>query len=466
LHPAGGLPLPPHRAVHHRRAALAVLFVVGLGSTVLAAPRVNAASEAGKKASSASQADSASLRKEAQRLEDRLEATGERLSQLAEDWNEANERLAVLEEQTSDATADLAAAESLIRNRERAAKSLALGQYTGGGANGTFGGLDTDLSMEANTRREVYSAIGLSNDRDVLDRLRADREDLDRLKNKLAKRKAAIATQRAAVKRAADQAQALEAEQTQLLAQTKGRLGKALEAEEKRRRAAEEAAVKKRLDAQIKAAETKAREVQATKEREVRDRAANDEATKGKAGSGKATGKAGTGKKSDAALSPRLRTSGSGQMSAAEARASAAQAEADLVGSAGGGSPPLLPPSDEEPAVPGAEKAIAIALSQVGKPYQWGATGPGSFDCSGLMMYSWRAAGRSIPRSSRTQFAGTRRVSVSQIKPGDLVFFGRPIHHVGMYIGNGQMVEASRRGVPVRVRSIFRKDLVGVGRIQ
>jgi peptidoglycan DL-endopeptidase CwlO len=412
-----------------------VLVVFGLGSTIGATPRVNAASSA---------KGSASLRKEAQRLEDRLEATGERLSQLAEDWNEANEKLAALEEKTKDATAELAGAEVVIRSREKAAIALALGRYTG--ASGSFGGLDTNLSMESNARREVYSAVGLAADRDVLDRLRADREDLDRLKGKLAKRKAAMAEQRAAIKRAAEAATALEDEQTKLLTQTKGRLGAALAAEEKRRLAAEEAAVKARLAAQVKAAEKRrAAEQQA---------AARSKSVKGKA-----------------KLSERLRPSGSGASGSAEQRAAAAQAEADRLSSEAGpdlpSQPGSLPPgTDEEPAVAGAKQAIAVALSQVGKPYQWGATGPGSFDCSGLMMYAWRAAGRSIPRSSRTQFAGTRRIAVSQIKPGDLVFYGSPIHHVGMYIGNGNMVEASRRGVPVRVRSIFRRDLVGVGRVQ
>lgn len=95
----------------------------------------------------------------------------------------------------------------------------------------------------------------------------------------------------------------------------------------------------------------------------------------------------------------------------------------------------------------------------------WGASGPGGFDCSGLMLYAWRSAGRALPHPSRAQYAATTRVSVNQIRVGDLVFYGSPIHHVGMYIGNGQMVEASRRGVPVRTRSIFRRDLVGVGRL-
>jgi peptidoglycan DL-endopeptidase CwlO len=114
---------------------------------------------------------------------------------------------------------------------------------------------------------------------------------------------------------------------------------------------------------------------------------------------------------------------------------------------------------------PGAATAVRVALAQIGKPYLWGADGPGSFDCSGLMLVAWRAAGKSLPHSSRAQFSATRRVSIGQIQPGDMVFFGSPIHHVGMYIGNGNMVEASHAGTPVRIRSVYRKDMVGVGRL-
>jgi cell wall-associated NlpC family hydrolase len=114
---------------------------------------------------------------------------------------------------------------------------------------------------------------------------------------------------------------------------------------------------------------------------------------------------------------------------------------------------------------PGAAAAVAEAKRQIGKPYQYGAAGPGSFDCSGLTMWSWRAGGVSLPHSSSAQYSATSRVAVSALQPGDLVFYGSPIHHVGIYVGNGTMVEASHEGVPVRYASIYRSDLVGAGRV-
>ncbi|HJR44830.1 MAG TPA: NlpC/P60 family protein [Actinomycetota bacterium] len=112
----------------------------------------------------------------------------------------------------------------------------------------------------------------------------------------------------------------------------------------------------------------------------------------------------------------------------------------------------------------GAQAAVDAALSQVGKPYQWGGSGPDSYDCSGLTMWAWAHGGVSLPHNSGQQYASTRRVAQSDWEPGDLLFFGNPIHHVGMYIGNGQMVEAPYTGSHVRVTSTSRSDYVGAGR--
>lgn len=111
-----------------------------------------------------------------------------------------------------------------------------------------------------------------------------------------------------------------------------------------------------------------------------------------------------------------------------------------------------------------AQAAVDAALSQVGKPYQWGAAGPDSYDCSGLTMWAWARAGVSLPHNSGMQYNATRRVPQDDWQPGDLLFFGNPIHHVAMYIGNGQMVEAPYTGSQVRVNSAFRSDYVGAGR--
>jgi cell wall-associated NlpC family hydrolase len=116
------------------------------------------------------------------------------------------------------------------------------------------------------------------------------------------------------------------------------------------------------------------------------------------------------------------------------------------------------------PASGQAAVAVRYAYAQLGKPYQWGASGPSSYDCSGLTMASWAAAGVSLPHSSSAQYGSGQHVSQSDIQPGDLVFFGSPIHHVGIYIGGGNMIHAPHTGTVVSIDSAFRGDYVGAVR--
>ncbi|KES03822.1 glycoside hydrolase [Streptomyces toyocaensis] len=102
-----------------------------------------------------------------------------------------------------------------------------------------------------------------------------------------------------------------------------------------------------------------------------------------------------------------------------------------------------------------AEKVLAFARAQIGKPYVWGATGPGSYDCSGLTQAAWKAAGVTIPRTTYDQVNAGTTVPVSQAQPGDLVFFYDDVTHVGIYIGNGMMIHAPKPGTYVREESIF-----------
>jgi cell wall-associated NlpC family hydrolase len=109
--------------------------------------------------------------------------------------------------------------------------------------------------------------------------------------------------------------------------------------------------------------------------------------------------------------------------------------------------------------------AVGVALSQIGKPYAWGATGPGSFDCSGLVTYAYRSVGIThLPRSSAAMYGATTRISRADLRPGDLVFYYSPVSHVAIYIGNGQVVEAPNSGATVRVRAL-QGPITGYGRV-
>ncbi|WP_369224818.1 NlpC/P60 family protein [Streptomyces sp. R39] len=102
-----------------------------------------------------------------------------------------------------------------------------------------------------------------------------------------------------------------------------------------------------------------------------------------------------------------------------------------------------------------AAKAIAFARAQIGKPYVWGATGLGSYDCSGLSQAAWKAAGVSLPRTTYDQVNAGTTVPLADAQPGDLVFFYDDVSHVGIYIGNGMMIHAPKPGAYVREESIY-----------
>ncbi|RZB17630.1 glycoside hydrolase [Streptomyces sp. F001] len=102
-----------------------------------------------------------------------------------------------------------------------------------------------------------------------------------------------------------------------------------------------------------------------------------------------------------------------------------------------------------------AEKALAFSRAQIGKPYVWGATGPDSYDCSGLTQGAWKAAGVSLPRTTYDQVNAGTTVSLAAAQPGDLVFFYDDVTHVGIYIGNGMMIHAPKPGTYVREESIY-----------
>jgi len=115
------------------------------------------------------------------------------------------------------------------------------------------------------------------------------------------------------------------------------------------------------------------------------------------------------------------------------------------------------PPAPAPPAATGggAVTAVAEAHKQLGKPYVWGAAGPDSFDCSGLTQWVWAKAGVQLPHYTGDQWNAGRHVTKDQLIPGDLVFFDASLDHVGIYIGNGQMIHAPHTGAVIRVEDVW-----------
>ncbi len=133
---------------------------------------------------------------------------------------------------------------------------------------------------------------------------------------------------------------------------------------------------------------------------------------------------------------------------------------------AGGSSQPTPVNLPSLPAASGAASALGAAESQLGVPYVWGGESPGrGFDCSGLTQWAWRQAGVDLPRTAAAQYGAVAHIPLSDLQPGDLVFWGYGgIDHVGIYVGGGDVVHAPDTGTVVQVQAIWNNGLVGAGR--
>ncbi|GAA2584953.1 C40 family peptidase [Dactylosporangium fulvum] len=153
------------------------------------------------------------------------------------------------------------------------------------------------------------------------------------------------------------------------------------------------------------------------------------------------------------------------QIEADIARLDALQDKVNAATAAAAQKPPAAsPPATKPPAVSGAAgKAVSYAWAQLGKKYVWGAAGPNSFDCSGLTMMAWKAAGVTLPHNAAQQWQKVRHISRSQLAPGDLVFYNG-LGHVGIYIGNNQIIHAPNSRTVVKVAPIDVDPLYGYGR--
>jgi peptidoglycan DL-endopeptidase CwlO len=365
--------------------------------------------------------------------EDRLAEIEAAASLAVEAVNEAQVELDLAEGELA-ATLDAADAargrsDELRVGTDAVARSL----YKTGGTNLQFGALlSSDGPTEAGARYATVQRV-LRTHRGDVQALAAAMTELRTLEDRLAEQRDTAEARAADLADRRAQLEATLADQADEIASLETELDAARDREEAARRAAAERAARE-------AAEREAAEREAA-EREAAERAARETAEREAAA------------REVAAPSTRPAPTTSPSAPAASSPAPSSPA-----------------PSPQAPSTPStrgsAQRAVDTALAQVGKPYVWGGGGPNSFDCSGLTSFGWRAAGVSLPHSSRMQYSATTRISRGDLQPGDLVFFGSPIHHVAMYIGGGSVVEASRSGIPVRTSStaLGRSDIAGYGR--
>ncbi len=422
-----------------RAGALLVLVALITGSLFPASP---------------SSADAiADKQAEAERITRQLEEQGRRVSILAEDYDEARVRIESLEGELTSARQQVAKTDTRASAIRLRLKDQAVAAYMRGGSTQALAllvGVDKtdDIAVRSHYIRSLTSGAN-----DVLDELRAVKIQLDEQRQRLdaAQSEAKVAATLAESKR--KEAATAEAAQRKTLGQVQGELATLVEAETQRR--AEEEA--KRAQAELAA--RKASVEAAARDAELKAAAAKETAAKEAAARDAAKQTTTTAKAPSAASVPgpvvTVRPTTTSAPATTTTRPTTTTTSPSIAPSGGSTTPPSA----------GAEAAIAEARRQIGKPYEWGGSGPDTFDCSGLTSWAWRAGGKSLPHSSRAQWTATSRVSMDDIRPGDLLFYGEPIHHVGLYIGDGQMIEAPETGKNVRYGSIFRRDLVGAGRV-
>jgi peptidoglycan DL-endopeptidase CwlO len=366
----------------------------------------------------------ARLRSQAAEAQAAIDHMNDQVETVVEEFNANHEALqATLDRQRDtgrrleDARKRLDGAESLMGDRIRAI-------YMGGPVTGLEQMLEVRSVADAVTLAQ-YQESASDSDVQTIDAVRQRRRELDSVATDLNGQRREQEQLQARLDGQRRDIQSKLAQQRDYLARLGTDVKRAVAEEQQRQEELQRQALARKLAAD-KAREQAAREAALKAQR---DKAAKDAAAQASASGGSGSGSGGS-------------SSGSRHGS---------------TGSTSSASPAPAPTS-------AASQAVAYAKAQLGKPYVWSAEGPNSFDCSGLTMMAWRSAGVSIPRVAAAQYGMGRHISRSALEPGDLVFFGSPIHHVGMYVGGGMMIEAPYTGQVVRYHTIDRSDYAGATR--
>ncbi len=343
------------------------------------------------------QTDLASQQQRATELENEIQANGNRVSVLDEDYTNAQLAIqhASAQIDADEAAVKIKAAETASVRAQLEARGAEL--YMGAGNPAPLAALDVSNADELGLRSQ-YGAAAADQDHQLLDEVTVAVEQLGLQRSTLEQARAGAIKQRDELDAARSQIIEATTQQQDLLGQVNGNI--------------------KTLVDQIQTEQQLAQEAAA---RVTMDRIAQQQA-----------------------------------LAAQDSPQTAGQSSTD--GSAGG------PSTDVPAAGPEAQVAVNTAAAQLGKPYVYAGSGPDVFDCSGLTMYAWAAAGVSLPHNALAQYDALPHVNIDQLEPGDLVFFGDPIHHVGMFVGNGTMIDAPYTGVDVRYDSIYRPDFAGAAR--
>lgn len=402
----------------HRRVAAGSLAIVLLAGPVLVAGTASADNIGDKKA-------------EAAKIADKLDQLEGQAEVYAEQFDNARIQLASLRRRVTTTRAAVIRTQHAIAKREHEVAEYAIGVYTRGGDDHLSFILQSNASNAAQvSEREGYVAAAVGSQQDLVQSLLTAKSDNEARVKALKQAEAAAAKAQATVTQKRKLAASAVAQQQHLYDTVKGELRLLVAADEAQRAAAEAAAAQKRADALA---------------------AAGNQGPPPAAPAGPIapTGVPTTGGTTTTTVPGHTPTIPSTPTTPTTPTPTAP--------------PPTRPPP---PVGVGAGAAIAAARSAIGVPYVWGGASMSGFDCSGLVMWAWAHGGKSLPHSSAAMYAMSRKIPLSALQPGDLVFYGTPIRHVGLYIGGGEMIHAPHTGSYVQVASIYYwSALVGGGRV-
>jgi len=348
-------------------------------------------------------------RREAARIQAQLDAQGERISILDEQYNRARLQVDDADAAVARSEKDQAAASTRFRSAQARLGRDAVDAYIHGGSS-------TLLEQLARSRgpdlplRQHYLRITAASERRAIDDLRTARDDLTRTRERNTRAQAAARAAASALKSDRTDIERAVSVQRNTLARVNGDLAQLVAAEQARKAAAAARRAQSELAAR-----------QAAERAQLARPAPPPPSTA-------TTSRQGS-------KPPPLRTTTT-----------------------------TMPPVSAPPVGRGAAAAVAEARRQIGKPYVWAAAGPDSFDCSGLTQWAWRAGGVALSHSTYMQWDETTHIPVSALQPGDLVFYGADLHHVAIYSGGGMMIEAPYTGTTVRVTALRTSDLAGASR--
>lgn len=379
----------------------------------------------------------ADKQKQAQEIATKLDTLQRQVETASNNYEAAQERIAELDGQIKDQQAKVDLAEKQQAQDKSQLSKYAVGAYVSGGSTDA---LTTLVSTRTDRLgpRQGYNQAAMGNRQQLIDNLQASQKKAQDQVEKLNASRKEASEQRAKAAQDKQTAEQSTNKYEALRQQVQGQLAE--------------------LVRQKQEAEQRAAEARAYAEAQARARAAQAQA-EAQANAARANAARANAARASASAPPQTSahhsTSG-GSHTAAPARSAAVATPAPAAipapprSSGGGYSAPAPAPSSG-----GGGTAVSAARSQLGVPYSWGAESPGSgFDCSGLTQWAWSQAGVSIPRTTYGQLSAGRQVPISDIQPGDLVFYYNT-GHVAMYVGGGTVIHAPHTGDVVKYSSLY-----------